>query len=76
MLSKPQFQHRHNNDGSFDSICDTCFVTVARVKAEADLTAFETQHVCDPVNLYWASQGFSAGTLIAHGAPDIIVDHD
>jgi len=76
MLSKPQFPHRHNNDGTFDSICDTCFVTVARVKLETDLIPFETRHVCDPVNLYWAGQGFSASTMIAHGAPDIIVDAD
>jgi hypothetical protein len=76
MLSELQFPHRHNNDGTYDSICDTCFVTVARVKTEADLIQFESRHVCDPVNLYWASQSFSASSLIAHGAPDMIVDAD
>lgn len=76
MLSTPRFPHRHNNDGSFDSICDTCFVTVARVKVESELTVFESRHRCEPANLYWASQGFSASSLIAHGAPDIIVDLD
>ena len=76
MLSKPQFPHRHNNDGTFDSICDTCFVTIARVKEETELIPFETRHVCDPVSLYWASQGFSTSSLIAHGAPDAIVDLD
>jgi len=76
LSSKPQFPHRHNNDGTYDSICDTCFITIARVKAEPDLIPFENRHVCDPVNLYWAGQGFSASTLIAHGAPDSIVDLD
>jgi hypothetical protein len=76
MSSKPEFPHRHNNDGTYDSICDTCFVTVARVKLEADLAAFEARHVCDPVNLYWAGQGFSASTLILHSAHDMIVDPD
>ncbi len=76
MPSKPEFPHRHNNDGSFDSICDTCYATVARVKTESELTQFEARHVCDPVNLYWATQGFSASSLIAHGAPDAIVDLD
>ena len=76
MDSEPHFPHRHNHDGTFDSICDTCFVTVARVKEETDLIPFETRHVCDPVNLYWENQGFSASSLIAHGAPDMIVDAD
>ena len=76
LSSKPKFPHRHNKDGSFDSICDTCYVTVARVKAETDLMQFEARHVCDPVNLYWAGQGFSASSLIAHGTPDMIVDLD
>jgi len=76
MSSQPEFPHRRNNDGTYDSICDTCFVTVARVKLETDLVPFEARHVCHPVNLYWAAQSFSASTLIAHGAPDMIVDHD
>jgi len=73
---KPQFPHRHNNDGTFDSICDTCYSTIARVKVEDELLPFERRHVCDPVNLYWATQGFSASSMIAHGTPDAIVDLD
>jgi hypothetical protein len=76
MSSKAEFPHRHNNDGTHDSICNKCFVTVARVKLETNLIPYEEHHVCDPVNLYWAGQGFSAGTLIAHGAPDMIADLD
>ena len=44
----PRFSHRHNADGSIDSICRSCFVTVATVMAEGALTAYERAHVCNP----------------------------
>jgi hypothetical protein len=40
--------HRTRYDGSFDSICLTCFATIANSRVESDLTAYETNHTCDP----------------------------
>jgi hypothetical protein len=46
---KPDFKfpHRHNKDGSYDSICPTCFHTIATVKYEFELSAHELKHVCE-----------------------------
>jgi hypothetical protein len=41
------FPHRRNEDGSFDSICPTCFATIARSKAEGGLAENEAAYVCD-----------------------------
>jgi hypothetical protein len=54
------FPHRHNSDGSHDSICAKCFLTVASVKDEAELIQFEHDHVCDPVLLDQFSRGNSS----------------
>ena len=40
------YAHRHNRDGSIDSICKTCFATVARVQDEVTLTQHERTHCC------------------------------
>jgi hypothetical protein len=51
------FAHRHNADGSHDSICTTCFATVAKVHNEEDLANLESAHQCEPVGHYEANQG-------------------
>ena len=56
MVSEVKFPHRHNSDGSYDSICTACSVTVASVRGEELLRAHELAHVCDPVNLYRIAQ--------------------
>jgi len=38
------YVHRRNNDGSFDSICKTCFMTVANATDEAMLAEHERNH--------------------------------
>jgi hypothetical protein len=38
---------RRNPDGSVDSICITCFATIARAGDEAVLTEQEKKHSCD-----------------------------
>ena len=40
------YAHRHNRDGSIDSICKTCFATVAQVQDEVTLTRHERTHCC------------------------------
>ncbi len=42
------FAHRLNSDGTFDSICRSCYGTVATDFREAGLQRSEEEHVCDP----------------------------
>lgn len=42
------FAHRANSDGSTDSICKHCFVTVCTSAWETDLGDAERRHICDP----------------------------
>jgi hypothetical protein len=44
--SAPRFLHRRNEDGTFDSICLKCFLTVDTQNHEADLAAKEHAHAC------------------------------
>ena len=47
MVDSPTlYPHRRNDDGSFDSICPKCFLTVARSAAEETLAGNESAHVC------------------------------
>ena len=48
----PLFPHRRNTDGSFDSICLKCLLTVANARNEADLAKHEQYHVCIPSILF------------------------
>ena len=64
MSSEAKFHHRHNKYGSHDSICLVCFRTVASVEHEWELALLESVHVCDPVNLYWISQGGVSAQLL------------
>jgi hypothetical protein len=43
----PLFPHRRNNDGSFDSICLKCLLTIANAGSEADLAKPEMYHICN-----------------------------
>jgi hypothetical protein len=43
----PFFPHRQNRDGSFDSICLKCLLTIANARNEADLVQHEKHHVCN-----------------------------
>ena len=49
--TSPRYPHRRNADGSHDSICTVCFVTVASAREESELTGHEQAHVCNP---YWS----------------------
>jgi len=44
------FRHRRNKDGSWDSICEKCFLTVALSAKAWDLKALEeaeAEHICN-----------------------------
>ena len=43
------FSHRHNQDGSFDSICMTCYATVSSQQYVWQLGKDESGHKCNPV---------------------------
>ena len=49
--SSPSFKHRPNRDGTFDTICLTCYQTVFRSHNEADLEGAEEFHTCSQRNL-------------------------
>lgn len=53
-LHRPKFVRRANRNGTTDSICCKCFITVATARKECELEAPERTHVCDPTLLkYW-----------------------
>jgi hypothetical protein len=53
-LLKSRFLRRANADGTTDSICCKCYVTVATANHESELAWPEHRHVCDPLLLkHW-----------------------
>lgn len=46
----PTTVHRHNSDGSYDSICNVCFRTIATAEKESFLAAKEEPHVCEKIS--------------------------
>src|SRR5580692_5968371 len=51
------FPHRRNGDGSYDSICILCYVTVATNEDETKLRPYELTHVCTPLRFSWVREG-------------------
>jgi hypothetical protein len=47
MPAEMKYPHRVNLDGSWDSICPHCFLTIAHSKTESGLAALERVHVCN-----------------------------
>jgi hypothetical protein len=52
ILTQSTFSHRQNRDESFDSICRTCWRTIANARIESELAKDEENHVCNPSILY------------------------
>jgi len=44
--SVPAFKHRHNREGTWDSICVKCYLTVATAANEEGLCTAEEAHDC------------------------------
>ena len=56
MFTSITYSRRENPDGTMDSICRKCFVTVVTAWRETDLNRAEHSHTCDPNVLeYWRS---------------------
>jgi hypothetical protein len=53
---RPNFPHRFNEDGSYDSICTVCHLTVARTTVEAELAQHEQEHTCNRARLHQLSE--------------------
>lgn len=47
----PSFAHRYNRNGTIDSICKSCFATIATSNWEFALEQKELAHSCDPHTL-------------------------
>jgi hypothetical protein len=52
----PPFHYRNNADGTVDSICPLCFLTVARGKEANELRARELAHACDRFDPFRSKQ--------------------
>ena len=50
------FPHRINSDGTIDSICQRCFVTVGSSTVESDLESMEAAHTCEPARIDYYEQ--------------------
>ena len=46
------FPHRLNPNGSYDSICNHCHLTVGSSPDEDGLAEQERNHACNPIRLY------------------------
>lgn len=64
--TRPKFVHRSNRDGTIDSICRECFVTVATCRRESDLEQPERNHTCDPSTV----ERFKAASRMGMGPVD------
>ena len=53
MANEACFSHRHNPDGTVDSICRQCFVTIAKAQDESELYRVERLHTCNPGVVAW-----------------------
>jgi len=42
------YPHRQNKDGSYESICMTCFLTISHANTETELKGQEEAHLCLP----------------------------
>jgi hypothetical protein len=69
----PLFPHRRNKDGTFDSICLKCLLTIANARIEADLAKCEKYHVCIPSILL--QRLLTARTEIVGTSPEYLADY-
>ena len=56
-LQTATFHHRQNDNGTFDSICPYCYLTIACEKDEQHLFLDERFHECDPIRLFELASG-------------------
>jgi hypothetical protein len=64
------FPHRMNIDGTIDSICPHCFVTIGCSTWEADLDRMEAAHICEPARLA-SFNGPTRNSAIVEQVPEL-----
>jgi hypothetical protein len=73
LFSATAFAHRHNLDGTWDSICTRCFLTIATEWAEDGLSMHEQRHDCDSLmrarNRVGYSEKFGRSGPLLQGRP-------
>ena len=57
MKTTVTFAHRKNPDSTTDSICLKCFLTVATVEEEDDLSSKESSHRCGAKDVWYRLDG-------------------
>ena len=55
MKSANGFPQRQNKDGSYDSICPGCFLTVGRGLTPRELSLKERSHACSQADLVFVN---------------------
>jgi hypothetical protein len=69
------FRRRHNEDGTWDSICLRCFRTAASAWDVSWLLLLQSTHTCDPVDLHvWMSDREQFGLNLPQNLP--VTDDD
>jgi hypothetical protein len=64
------FRRRHNEDGSWDSICLRCYRTAASVRDASWLPLLQSTHTCDPMDLQvWMSDREQFGLNLPQHLP-------
>jgi hypothetical protein len=61
-----KFTHRLNDDGTIDSICRECFLTVATALSRSDLEQREREHTCDAALLERYKKVRAGGKFFLH----------
>jgi hypothetical protein len=49
---KPNFPHKLNKHGFYDSVCTLCNLTIASAKNEGHLAQYEADHTCNVIRLF------------------------
>ena len=69
MTTVDSFAHRRNRDASIDSICRTCYRTIASADSEAKLIHFEENHSCDQNGEFRRAEVNSQRSTVARASP-------
>lgn len=67
VASRVKYAHRKNHDGTFDSICLSCYRTAGSSLIENGLLSLESGHACDPVDLWHAQDALRTKSVSVAG---------
>jgi hypothetical protein len=72
-----RYPHRINPDGTVDSICPRCFVTIGTSNSESELERMEAEHDCNAERRdYLEELVRGAGKSDGAGAADASIEDD